>query len=126
MKRLRLFIFVAVVAATAFGVQLGTTAAVASPPPAPTPYTTTPYDMSGPLLDPGMTWTCTGVRLWLGPSVQDHFTCVASDPSFSGTFTQGKPWPCGCTGWGSDLDGLTAKTYAIHVDNGKVTGVATY
>jgi hypothetical protein len=106
--------------------QLAPIVAWASPPPAPTPYTTQPYDMSGALGDPGMTWTCTGVRLWLGASVQDHFTCVASDASYSGTFTQAKPWACGCTGWASDYDGRIAKTYSIHIGNGQVTGIATY
>jgi hypothetical protein len=77
--------------------------------------------------DPSDWWTCTGYRLVAGTSVQDHFTCTVTDQTFSGTFTQAIAWPCGCTGWLSDVDGSVAKTYAIHVGaDGRVNGVATY
>jgi hypothetical protein len=72
-------------------------------------------------------WTCSGFRLAAGATVQDHFTCTISDQTFTGTFTENTPWPCGCTGWWSDYDGQLATRYVIRVSsNGQVMGTATY
>jgi hypothetical protein len=72
-------------------------------------------------------WTCSGVRLAEGSVIQDHFTCTITDQTFSGTFSETKLWPCGCSGWGSDYDGSLATSYLIEVaPNGLVIGTATY
>jgi hypothetical protein len=72
-------------------------------------------------------WTCSGFRLEAGPVVEDHFSCTIIDQTFTGTFTESNPWPCGCSGWASDYDGRPATSYVIRVSsNGRVEGTATY
>lgn len=117
MKRTQLLL--AVVAA-AVAASIGATSAGASP--------TTSY---GPLTYPMGTnsdyWTCSGFRIDAGAALQDHFTCTVSDQTFSGTFTESSPWPCGCSGWWSDYDGSKATSYVIRVSpNGLVVGTANY
>jgi hypothetical protein len=86
------------------------------------PYTAS-YSFTGGSDD----WSCTGFRLIAGAAVQDHFKCTVTDETFSGTFTESNPWPCGCTGWASDYDGQTATSYVIRVStNGTVVGTARY
>jgi hypothetical protein len=72
-------------------------------------------------------WTCSGFRLDAGAALQDHFTCTVSNQTFTGTFSESSPWPCGCSGWASDFDGQVAKSYVIRVSgNGLVVGSAKY
>jgi hypothetical protein len=89
------------------------------------PYQAGPYSMA---LDGSSDfWTCTGFRLDAGSTVQDHFHCTVTDQTFTGTFTDSNPWPCGCTGWASDYDGTPTEDYVIRVSsNGSVTGTAIY
>lgn len=72
-------------------------------------------------------WTCVGFRLTAGAAVEDHFHCTVTDQTYTGTFSESNPWPCGCTGWFSDFDGQTATRYVIRVSsNGHVVGTAIY
>jgi len=72
-------------------------------------------------------WTCAGFRLQAGAAVQDHFHCTVADQTFTGTFSESSPWPCGCTGWFSDYDGQLATRYVVRVSsNGTVVGTAVY
>ena len=89
------------------------------------PYQAGPYPMGAG----GDTdwWTCSGFRLDAGSTVQDHFHCTVADQTFSGTFSDRTAWPCGCTGWASDYDGLPTSDYLIRVSsNGQVVGTAIY
>ena len=72
-------------------------------------------------------WTCVGFRLTAGAAVEDHFHCTVADQTFTGTFSENNPWPCGCTGWFSDYDGQEATHYVVRVSsNGTVVGNAVY
>jgi hypothetical protein len=111
---------VALASALAVLALAGVTTAAAAPTTAYGPFT---YAMG----DNTDFWTCSGFRLTAGNAVQDHFTCTVEDQTFSGTFTESNPWPCGCTVWWSDYDGRQATSYVIRVSsNGNVTGTARY
>lgn len=107
--------------------SLGTFAAFASTAAADSGNTISYGPVSYYMADGTDYWTCSGFRLTAGAAVQDHFTCTVSDQTFTGTFTESNPWPCGCTGWLSDYDGLLATSYVIRVSsNGKVEGIVSY
>lgn len=110
----------AVVALGAFA-SAASTAVAGSPDK--TPYGPVSYYMG----DNTDYWTCSGFRLAAGAAVQDHFRCTVSDQTFTGTFTESNPWPCGCAGWASDVDGQVATAYVIRVSsNGIVVGNVRY
>jgi hypothetical protein len=112
------------IAAAALGLgMLAPSAPAASP--AKTAYGPITYSMA----DTGTSdfWTCAGFRLTAGAAVEDHFHCTVTDQTFTGTFSETKPWPCGCTGWVSDFDGQATAHYVIRVSsNGTVVGTAIY
>jgi hypothetical protein len=120
MRRALIFI-VALIAAVAVLVPTGAASAGGT-----VAYSAPTYSFWGP---GGTTdfWTCSGFRIQDGAAVEDHFTCTVTDQTFSGTFSDSTPWPCGCTGWASDFDGQVATSYLIRVStNGMVVGTAKY
>lgn len=112
------------------GAAAALTVAVSAQPasaasPAKTAYGPFTYSMA----DSGDSdfWTCSGFRLDAGAAVQDHFHCTVVDQTFTGTFSESNPWPCGCIGWYSDYDGSLATRYVVRVSsNGTVVGTAVY
>jgi hypothetical protein len=117
-RRIPLF---AVLAVTAVVTAVGASTAAA------TSGQRIPYTASYSFTANSDNWSCTGFRLIAGNAIQDHFKCTITDQTFSGTFTESKPFPCGCAGWESDYDGQTATSYVIRVStNGTVEGSAKY
>jgi hypothetical protein len=115
----------ALTSAAALALAVGAPPALGDSSPNKIHYQAGPYSMGAN----GETdfWTCSGVRLDAGATVQDHFHCTVTDQTFTGTFTGSNPWPCGCTGWASDYDGTATYDYVIGVSsNGTVVGTAIY
>lgn len=71
-------------------------------------------------------WQCSGTRVNNKNTVRDNFTCTTTATDVTATFTQSIPWPCGCSGWASDLDGQVATSYEIDISAGTVSGWAIY
>lgn len=119
---------------TAAAFQVGGAAPGFADPGAATHYSVGPYSMdftggvadgyAGPV-DLG-TWSCSGVRVTNAHFVRDNFTCSTTATGVTATFSDSIPWPCGCTGWASDYDGLVATSYEIDISDGTVDGWAIY
>jgi hypothetical protein len=102
---------------------------IASPAPAASPAKSAYGPVTYPMAPTGDSdfWTCVGFRRTAGAAVEDHFHCTVADQTFTGTFSESNPWPCGCTGWFSDYDGQEATRYVVRVSsNGTVVGNAVY
>jgi hypothetical protein len=137
MIRVRTVAATAIAVATAFTLQVSgsATALAGDGNGAATQFTAPdPYSMdftgdvdagyAGPV-DLG-TWDCSGVRVTNNHFVRDNFTCTTTATDVTATFSDTLPWPCGCSGWGSDLDGTTATRYEINISDGTVSGWAIY
>jgi len=142
MRPIRYFAVTGLAVVTVFALQIGGSAPVfaGGGNGAATQYTAGPYSENfGPGVDgcdcvsPGYTgpvdlgyWTCSGVRVANSHFVRDNFTCTTTATDVTATFSGSLPWPCGCTGWGSDYDGSPTDNYEIDISGGTVTGWAIY
>ena len=72
------------------------------------------------------TWTCSGVRVTNNHFARDNFSCTTTATGVTASFSQTAPWPCGCSGWSSDYDGLPSANYEIDISGGTVNGWAIY